>query len=423
MKTLSRPAGVACTAALLAGLAPQPLLAAATSSVAFVKALPPTYVSDGLVADSAGNLYGSFAIGGANGRGLAYEVSPPRAGKNNWVFRKLLDYGQTVDTDEGNFAVDGAGNLYGVSYYGGKYSGGTLFELVRPASSGGKWAFKLLHSFGSSTDGFYPFAGVTIGPDGAIYGTTTKDSVLGFGAAYALLPPDAHGARAYKVLHLFQSQADGSVPQGGVLIDAAGNLFSTAFGGFGPGAPNGEVFELSPPSGGAGAWTFTTLYTFAGGADGSGPIGVLTADKAGHIFGTTKSGGAGNGGTVYELSPPAKGSTSWTEQVIANFVPAGFRPVTGVELDATGRLFGTTAAGSVSQKACSGGSVFRLTPPSPGQTAWQEDILDTFGSSQARGLGCMPAAGLTPLSQGKFFGLNAFRNPANPQGTIFSVTP
>jgi uncharacterized repeat protein (TIGR03803 family) len=103
-------------------------------------------------------------------------------------------------------------------------------------------------------------------------------------------------------------------------MDATGNLYgATGYGGnlncFG-GIGCGVVFELSPPGNGKTAWTETVLYTFTGGSDGASPQPPPIFDSAGNLLGTASSGGASGYGTVYQLTPPPKGQSAWTFTVL-----------------------------------------------------------------------------------------------------------
>src|ERR1019366_3866949 len=88
----------------------------------------------------------------------------------------------------------------------------------------------------------------------------------------------------------------------------------------------GTIFKLTPPAKGQTAWRETVLYTLKGGDDGSFPVAELIADKRGALFGTTENGGSTGGiggssgnGTVFKLTPPAEGQTVWTETVLYSF--------------------------------------------------------------------------------------------------------
>src|ERR1700722_16663399 len=88
------------------------------------------------------------------------------------------------------------------------------------------------------------------------------------------------------VLHSFLGGTDGYNPDGGLVADAAGNLYGTSpWGGPGTGAPYGLVYEISLPSVPGGDWTKTVLYSFQGGPnDGATPFGTLVFDKAGNLY-------------------------------------------------------------------------------------------------------------------------------------------
>jgi uncharacterized repeat protein (TIGR03803 family) len=101
---------------------------------------------------------------------------------------------------------------------------------------------------------------------------------------------------SYKVLYYFNPN-EGVFPIGGLAIDKAGNLYGTTEGA-GQGAyPDGTVFQLSK------SLLLTVLHAFSG-TDGAYPVGALTADSAGHLYGTTYQGGAYGNGTVFEVTPP-----------------------------------------------------------------------------------------------------------------------
>ena len=101
--------------------------------------------------------------------------------------------------------------------------------------------------------------------------------------------------------HIDPNSGDGDSIESALVADKAGNLYGFAQSG---GANNdGTVFELSP--GKKGEWTFTLLHNFLDGpADGAAPLyGALTMDADGNLYGTTKTGGEANYGTVYKVAP------------------------------------------------------------------------------------------------------------------------
>ena len=139
-------------------------------------------------------------------------------------------------------------------------------------------------------DGEYPSAGLVRDAAGNLYGTTNSGCASGDGIVFKISP-----AGKETVLHRFKGGKDGEYPYAGVIRDAAGNLYGTTYGGGASGW--GTVFEINPTG------KETVLYSFAGAADGASPEGGLVQDAVGHLYSTTKYGGALGAGTVFDLSP------------------------------------------------------------------------------------------------------------------------
>lgn len=230
-------------------------------------------------------------------------------------------------------------------------------------------------------------------------------------AHIALLVVLVLGARAAakeNVLYGFTGGADGGFPQAGLIFDAAGNLYGTTETG--GGSDNGTVFELSPAQGGG--WTESVLYSFAGGSDGSNPVGGVIFDAAGNLYGTTTGGGANGIGTVFELSPVAGGG--WTEAVLHSFNGNdGVAPSAGLVFDAAGNLYGTTASGG---KPLFLGVVFELSPGAHGK--WKEKILLELGKHPDGG---GPRASLIFDSAGNLYGTAS--GGYEVAGSVFMLTP
>lgn len=211
--------------------------------------------------------------------------------------------------------ADGAGNRYGTTFQGGPYGAGTVFELT--PTQGGGWTERVLHNFNLSTaDGSSPYAGLIIDAQGNLYGTTQSGGTY-YGGTVFELTPKGGGNWTEKILHSFGSNgADGAGPEAGLIMDSAGNLYgTTSYGGT---FFSGTVFELTrrPPRG---EWTERVLYSFRynyNGTDGASPYGGLVLDTAGNLYGTTVQGGTNDRGTVFELQ--ASGGR-WSEKILHNF--------------------------------------------------------------------------------------------------------
>jgi uncharacterized repeat protein (TIGR03803 family) len=178
----------------------------------------------------------------------------------------------------GSLIVDAAGDLFGTTQLGGSDNLGTVFELV---NSGGGYTPTTLVSF-NGADGADPFGAVLADASGDLFGTTAGGGASGDGAVFELVKT-AGGYTPTTLLSF--SGADGAVPNGALITDAAGDLFGTTFQGGSSG--DGTVFELVRTAGG---YSATTLLTFNG-ANGANANGALLPDAAGDLFGTTAGGG------------------------------------------------------------------------------------------------------------------------------------
>ena len=315
---------------------------------------------------------------------------------------------------------DAAGNLYGTTFYGGANGAGMVFKLTPTA---GGWSQSVLHSFNfDGVDGFFSTGGLVFDAAGNLYGTTqyggSGNCSNGFGCGTAfMLAPTASGEWTETILHEFQGY-DGFQVRAGLTRDAAGNLYGTSASG---GSFNqGTVFELSP--GQSGHWTGKTLHHFSGGSDGGVPYGSVTLDAAGNVYGTTSAGGGATSdckygcGTVFELSPDASGDGHWTGKILHSFSQKS----SDGRYPAAGLIF--DAAGNLYGTAGAGGNhsnsgiAFELIPTADGH--WTEKLLYNF-NNQA---GIDPSAGLTFDAAGNLYSTTLIGG-ALGGGTAFKLTP
>ena len=271
------------------------------------------------------------------------------------------------------------GNLYGDTPFLGPYGAGTVYELQR---TGSNCVFNTLYSFTGGDDGYLPEAGVTFGPDGLLYGGTAAGG-KGYGVVFSLRPP-ATFCRSVpcpwteNVLYPFQDGSDGSYDAySAPVFDRAGNIYGTTPLGGAYGL--GTVYQLAPSGNG---WREKVIYSFAG-PDGFSPVSGIILDSTGNLYSTTLSGGSGNAGTVFELSPLGSG---WTEKVIYSFQNGsdGSRPAVALIFDLSGNLYGATSTGG----SGGGGTVFKL---SPAGDSWTYSLLYSFTGSP----NCGPNRGAT----------------------------
>jgi uncharacterized repeat protein (TIGR03803 family) len=142
----------------------------------------------GLLADGAGNLYGTTQQGGANSDGVVFELSPPAAGKKAWTETLLQSFdGTNGQFPQARLLADVAGNLYGTTQQGGSHSVGVVFELSPPAAGKRAWTETLLQSF-DGTNGQFPQARLIADVAGNLYGTTQQGGSHSVGVVFKLTP-------------------------------------------------------------------------------------------------------------------------------------------------------------------------------------------------------------------------------------------
>jgi uncharacterized repeat protein (TIGR03803 family) len=271
----------------------------------------------GVTLDANGNLFGTAPDGGANGVGAVWALA-----RGSSTITALASFNTTNGAvPQAGATFDANGNLFGTTIGGGTHGTGTVWELAKGSST-----IMALASFNLPSQSVY--GGVTFDAKGNLFGTTGFGGATNQGTVWEL----AKGSNTITTLASFNG-TNGNLPRAGVTFDANGNLFGTTYNG---GATNqGTVWELAN-----GSSTITALASFNG-TNGELPLGGVTLDANGNLYGTASAGGANAIGTVWEL---AKGSSTIT--ALGSFdLTTGNDPKAGVTLDANGNLFGTAAIG------------------------------------------------------------------------------
>ena len=413
----------------------------------------------GVIFDKAGNLYGETIEGGSTNCppgwcGTIYQLRPPQVKGGKWTEKVLYVFKGHNNNDgsspSGSLIADSAGNVYGVTGYGG--SGpcvlfgtatgcGTVFELSPPKTKGGKWTEKVLHNFQGGNDGDLPTGPLILDSASNLYGATefgggkgtTCDAFYGgnCGTVFKLSPPKTRGGKwTERVLHRFAGGTDGAVPNGGLVLDSNGTVYGTTYlGGYHQGQCDrgsgyegcGVVFALRPPVVKGGSWGERVLYRFKGApSDGLGPNGSLARDTGGSLYGTTIGGGSHEDGVTFKLIPSAQEGGNWTESLIHVFVGAedGQGPWAGLVGGSNGTFYGS-ASGSPSR----GGLIFRMRPPALNGAVWTFNVLYSFTGSPD---GYDPLE-LTFGKDGAIFGSTLYGGTGQACqggcGTVFEVSP
>ena len=353
--------------------------------------------SDGIkpyagVSIHGGNLFGTTAFGGGN-NGTVWELSHSGS---SWLINPISYLFGTGNQPKARAVFGPDAHLYTIAEIGGAEGNGSVFSLTPPISicrtAQCFWRETDVHSFaGSPSDGQYPGSGDLIwDQQGNIYGVTGSGGLTNAGIVYELTP--SGNSYTEKILYNFLGLADGAGPNG-VVIDSKGNLFGTAYSGGLQDCPQqqdcGVVFELTNVPGVG--WQETVLYAFTGGNDGANPIGGVILDSLGNLYGTTRAGGMGGAGTLFELSPSGN---SWTYNVLYSFSGIyGCGSWASLTLDAAGNLYGTTDCAGLDQR----GNVFKLTKTQNGWT--YTSLYDFTGGAD----GGYPVGNVTIDSDGTLY--------------------
>ena len=333
-----------------------------------------------------GSILGTTAGGGAYctlfssfGCGTVFSLTPPSPPATTWTETVLYSFTGGSDGAQPNGVLMSGGALYGTTAYGQVnpcifgVGCGTVFELSPPAVSGGAWQFAVLHAFtGQNGDGAEPFAGLTPGPGGTFYGTTTGGGTVN-GIVFQLSPPATLGGSWNEtVLYDFGASPDGSLPEAPLIVGPRGELYGTTNGGGSTACYRGcgTIFKLTPHGN---TWTESILYSFQDmPTDGYYPTAGVLLGEGGTLYGTVQGGPTG-AGSIFKLTPPTSPGSAWNLTLLASFnVFDGNVSYGGLTFDSAGALLGTTKTGGTPGCALaligpSGipggcGTIFRLKP-------------------------------------------------------------
>ncbi len=345
-----------------------------------------------LLQGTDGNLYGADYAGGTGAFGEIFKITPE--GALSTVHNFVTKQGGNYPT---GLALGLNGLLYGTTKQGGAQGApcpspvagcGTVFEITAAGT------LSILHEF-TGPDGMYPVGGITLGPDGNFYGTTSGTIQKGatgavYGTIFRITPTGT-----LTTLHTF-SFSDGAYPASPLVVGADGRLYGTTPEGGTPAGSAGTVFAVT--TGG----TFTSLYTFDTTGGPLAPAGALVQGANGNFYGVTNVGGStcgGDNGTIYYISPG--GHTFVTFYEFSRICDHGSNPRSGLVLASDGNFYGS-AGGSGSPNGNQDAILFEITPKIDFTILYTFDYsTSSFGS----GVNLMQA------TNGTFYGTT---NPAVP---------
>jgi uncharacterized repeat protein (TIGR03803 family) len=353
--------------------------------------------ASGLTADSTGNLYGITQIGNGTVFRIANDATRTRT--------TLVSFqGSNGSMPVGPLTLDAAGNIYGVTQSGGANRMGTVFKIAND----GQNTLTTLAAFSGT---IWPGAmgGLALDASGNLYGSLRSGGASRLGTVFQV---SAGSQPRLTTLATFTG-GNGSFPNGGLAVDAAGNVFGTTSSGTGN-AAGGTVFRIANDA----RRTLSTLVTFTG-PNGYRPQAGLTADAAGNLYGTTRGNGqatmATGGGTVFMLVNDAVR----TFKTVASFRAvydqySPWCPSGGVVVDAAGNLFGVAAGGGAER---SYGAVYKIANDS----ARSVSIVMSFNR---QGNGAYPDGTLAIDRSGTLYGASQLAwGPGSSQSYVYQLKP
>jgi uncharacterized repeat protein (TIGR03803 family) len=275
------------------------------------------------------------------------------------------------------------GNLYGTTEGGGSRYQGVIFKTTLAGT------LTTLYNFTNSPAGANPYAALALGNNGDLYGCAVEGGNYGYGAAFVLTPSPV----SVRNLYSFEDGNDGAFPLGTLVQGSNGKFFGTAEEGGLDGF--GTVFQMTT------AGALTTLYGFTGGDDGGYPYAGVIQGKDGNIYGTTLEYGAYGYGTVFKL----KSNGTLTNLASFDGTNGAFLQG-GVIQGADGNLYGCTYEGGSNGY----GTIFQLT------TDGSLNTLVSFGYTN----GGFPLASLVQGTDGNFYGTTSVGGIGG-QGTVFKL--
>jgi len=253
----------------------------------------------------------------------------------------LLDSFDVADGSESIASLVQAidGNFYGTTIYGGIYNGGTIFRVTPGGTLTAIYSFCAVSG---CPDGSQPYSALVLGPDNALYGTTMIGGASNYGTVFRI---SLNGTLT--TLHSF-ALSDGSSPQGGLVLGSDGNFYGTTLNG--GSSSYGVIYNITPGG------TFTVLHNFtASSTDGGTPFSAPMQASDGNFYGVTWVGGRGYG-IIYKLTLSGTFSVFHRFCQHAQCSDGGY-PLGGITQNTNGNLYGTTT----NANGFSPGTIYKIT--------------------------------------------------------------
>lgn len=363
-----------------------------------------------MISDGQGNFYGTTRFGGITSCnldtcGTVFKIDS--AGNETILYR--FQGGNNGSNPLAAPVLDAKGNLYGTTQGNGFVAGASVVFKVEP--NGNETSISMTGPNSCCLDS--PLA---VDAEGNLYGMSpysgqpncgVADNGLGCGTLFKITP-----SRQFEVLHVFTG-TDGIQPEGGVVLDAQGNIYGTAVWGgdlkckypgwgVGGGPGCGTIYKLEPSG------KFTVLHTFTGPNDGSYPLGLII-DSDGNLYGIADSGGdiiphsnyEYGLGTVFKVDASGKFSVlfTFTPETTLNYLYASH-----LVRDSQGNLYGIEQANNCG----GGGCIFKIDPQG------NYTVVYAFTFEESGDPAYYNAMGLILGPDGDFYGSTGLGESAQP---------
>jgi uncharacterized repeat protein (TIGR03803 family) len=351
-----------------------------------------------LVQATDGNFYGATFLGGYYEGGNVFQVTPAGKLTSLYNFCTQKSCFSSFGGPEAGLVLGADGELYGTTY-GGNDSGGTVYKMSIRGN------LTTLHNFCQTNcaDGLFPYAPLVQASNGSFYGTTYTGGSY-FGGVVFQITSTGEFATLYSFCAIADC-VDGLYPISGLMQASNGNLYGTTPDGGVYG--KGVVYEITPAGG------FKTLYSFCAKvncADGSYPYAGLVQASDGSFYGTTEAGGTFNYGTVFRITPTGELG------VLHSFRGTdGANPFSAPIQASDGNFYGLTSDYDYSGYPFYGGTIYELT------SAGEFTSLYTFCDAEIC-TGDAPHGGLVQGTDGILYGLTDGGGAFVIDGTAFSYS-
>ena len=253
-----------------------------------------------LFRDAAGNLYGTTSTGGRpgpcgpspSGCGAVFKLTP--AGEEAVLYRFTgLNDGALPNI---GVVADSAGNVYGATLNdvqaGGDGGNGNVYKIDSTGT------FTILHLFcgidPNCGDGQYPVSAPILDASGNLYGGTAGGGQYNGGTIYQISP-----AGVESVLYSFANEYE-SLMWGNLTRDARGNFYGVTIADVFNNTDGGKIFKVT--SSGSETVPYSFCVTPPGCPAGDEPAAPIQIDKSGNLYGVVTQGGANGSGGVFRVS-------------------------------------------------------------------------------------------------------------------------